>query len=383
MPTMITGARDTNNILSAKRVVDMSNEIALLEPDAAPLTVLMKRIDGKKKIAINPKYNWMEDELAPRWDAINFSTGYTAGDTSIVVDNGSYFKVGDVIKSPTSGEQMLVTAVSTNTLTVTRGWGNTSADTLSDNDKITILANASAEGSSAPTVKTTKEVEKTNYIQTIRTPFEVTGTEDASEMYGGKDITYLQKKMGIEHKRDLERALLFGEPKEDLTGTTPRRFTGGLNYFITTNRQDASGTLTEAEFETFCETIFRYGSKTKLLLASSKVISAINSWAKGKLQTVPKDETYGIDVKEYLSGHGTLLVVKHNLLEESYAGYAFAVDTEYIKMRTMQGRDTKLKTNIQANDADTRKDEYMTDIGFQLELEKAHGVLYGVTSFSA
>ena len=54
---MITGARNTNNILAAKRVVDMSNEIALLEPNAAPLTVLMKRIDGKKKTAINPKYN--------------------------------------------------------------------------------------------------------------------------------------------------------------------------------------------------------------------------------------------------------------------------------------------------------------------------------------
>lgn len=60
MPTMITGTRNTHNILAAKRVVDMSNEIALLEPNAAPLTVLMKRIDGKKKTAINPKYNWIK-----------------------------------------------------------------------------------------------------------------------------------------------------------------------------------------------------------------------------------------------------------------------------------------------------------------------------------
>ncbi len=382
MPTMITGSRDTINIQQAKRVVDMAKEIALLEPDKAPITVLLKKMAGRKKEAINPEFNWMEDELAPRWDAINYSTGYTAGDTEIVVDNGAYFKVGDVIKSPTSGEQMLVTGVSTNTLTVSRGWGNTSADTLSDDDKITILSNASTEGSDSPTVKTTKEVKKTNYTQIIRTPFEVTGTEDASEMYGGKDITYLQKKMGIEHSRDIERVFLFGEPKEDTSGSKPRRFTGGINHWIETNRTNASGTLTEDEFETFCETVFRYGSKKKLLLASFKVVSAINSWGKDKLQIVPKDETYGLSLKRYLSAHGELLIAKHDLLEESYAGYAFCLDPQYIKIRPLRNRDTQLKTNIQDNDSDTRKDEYMTETGMEFKLEKAHGVLYGVTSYA-
>jgi len=167
-----------------------------------------------------------------------------------------------------------------------------------------------------------------------------------------------------------------------LTGTTPRRFTGGLNYFISTNRANASGTLTETEFETFCRTIFRYGSKKQVLLASPLIVSAINSGAGGKLNTVPSDKTFGIDVKEYLTGHGTLLIVKHDLLEQSYAGYAFAIDPEYLSIRTMKGRDTKLHTNIQANDEDSRKDEYRTDVGFELKLEKAHGVLYGVTSFA-
>lgn len=379
---MIDGSRDTANILQDKRVVDMAKEIALLEPNAAPLTVLLKQVEGKKKEAINPKFNWIEDELAPRWDAVNYTTGYTAGATSIAVDNGAYFRAGDVIKNATSGEQMLVTAVSTNTLTVTRGWGSTSAATAADDDVITILSNASEEGSTSPTSKTTKEVTKTNYTQIIKTPFEVTNTEDASEMYGGKDITYLQKKAGIEHKKDIERVFLFGEPKEDTTGSKPRRFTGGLNYFISTNRQDAGGTLTEAEFETFCRSVFRYGASKKVLLASPILISAINTWANGKLNTVPSDKTYGIDVKEYLTGHGTLLIVKHNLLEQSYAGYGFAIDMDNIKIRPLRGRDTTLKTNIQAADSDTRKDQYLTETGLQVDLEKTHGILYNVTSFA-
>lgn len=382
MPTMITGTRGSANIQQARRVVDMSKDIALLEPDAAPLTVLLKQMDGKTREAINPEFKWLEDELAPRWDAINNGAGYTAGSTSIVVDNGSYFKAGDIVKVPRTVEQMLVTAVSTNTLTVTRGWGTTAAAGLVDNDPLLILGNSSAEGASSPTTKTTQEAVYTNYTEIIRTPFDVTGTDAASELYGGRDMNYLRKKMGIEHKKSIELAYLFGEKKEDTTGSQPQRFTGGLNYWVSTNRQDAGGALTEAEFEQFCRTIFRYGNSTKVLLASPLLVSGINQWANGKLQMFPKDKTYGISVKEYLTGHGTLLIVKHNLLEQSYSGYGFAVDTEFVAHRPLRGRDTKLRMGIQANDADTEKDEYLTESGLEVKLEKAHGVLYGITSIS-
>jgi hypothetical protein len=36
--------KDTYNVVSNKRVIDMSKNIALLQPDAAPLTVLLKNI---------------------------------------------------------------------------------------------------------------------------------------------------------------------------------------------------------------------------------------------------------------------------------------------------------------------------------------------------
>jgi hypothetical protein len=379
---MISGSRDTANIQAAKRVVDMANEIALLEPDAAPLTVLMKRAQERVKETINPEFKFLEDELSPRFDAVNYSTGYTDGATSVVVDNGSYFRSGHVIRNTDTGEQMLVTGVSTNTLTVTRGWGTTAAAAIADNNTIMIVADASAEGATSATAKTTQEAVKTNYTQIFRTPFEVTGTADASEQYGGKDIAYLQKKHGIEHKRDMERAFLFGEAKNDVSGSKPIRATAGLNSFITTNRTDASGTLTEAEFETFCRTLFRYGSSKKVLFASPLLVSAINSWALGKLQTVSSEKTYGISVKEYLGGHGTLYIVKHNLLEQDYAGYGMAVDTDNVRYRPLRGRDTKLKMNIQANDSDTRKDEYLTEAGLEVKLEKTHGVLYGVTSYA-
>ncbi len=378
----ISGARDTANINQDRRVVDMAKEIALLEPNAAPLTVLLKQIKGKSKVTKNPLYKNLTDELPNKWDAVNDGTDMSDSDTAMVVDDGTKFSVNDVIEVPATGEQLLVTAISTNSLTVTRGWGTTSAAIILDDAVVHIIANASSEGASAPTPNTAKTVTGTNYTQIMRTPFSVTGTQDASELYGGDDMVYLAKKYGIAHKKNIEEAMLFGEKKEDTTGTHPKRFTGGFNSLVTTNVTDASGALTETEFETFLRSVFRYGSSKKTLMASPLLISAINSWAAGKLQTVSTDKTYGIDVTKYLSGHGTLNIVKHNLLEESYSGVGFCVDMDSVGYRFLAGRDTQLKTNRQDNSSDTRMDEYLTECGFYMTQEKQNGKLVGVTSYT-
>jgi hypothetical protein len=43
-------------------------------------------------------------------------------------------------------------------------------------------------------------------------------------------------------------------------------------------------------------------------------------------------------------------------------------------------RDTHKNENIQENDRDGRKDEFLTECGFKLGQEKKHGKLIGVTS---
>ena len=376
----IEGKRSTVAINQDRRIVDMSNEIALLEPEATPLTVLSKRIAGSSKVTKNPKYDNLTDELVPRWDKVNGAVANGTA-TTITVDNGDYFSVNDLVVVPSTGEQMLVTAISTNDLTVTRGFGGTAA-AIADNANLLITGNAMAEGSNAPDSKTTKTVTNTNYTQIFRTPFEVTGTQDASKLYGGADMVYLAKKMGIEHAKTIEEAFLFGHKNKATSGNEVRRSTAGLNSLVTTNRTDTSGTLTETDFEAFLRTAFRYGKKVKTLMASPLLASAINSWGAGKLQTVPADKTFGIALTSYQTIHGKLNIISHNLLEEDYTGMGFLIDTETIGSRFMEGRNTKLKTNIQDNDIDTRKDEYMSEIGFYLTEEKRNAVIEGVTDFS-
>jgi hypothetical protein len=372
--------RDSGNMEQTRRVVDMSKNIALLDPDAAPLTVLMKNMTSVK--CISPKFEWLEAELGARWDAINNAAGYLAADTALVVDHEEYFSVGDIVKVPRTGECVIVTAVTTatSTLTVVRGYGETAAAALNDNDPLVIVGNANAEGTGKRAHKNTNEANVYNFTQIFKTTVSLTGTVDASQLYGGKDRNWQRKVKGIEHLVDMERAFLFGERKEDTTGDTPKRTTRGLVKFLTQNIVDAGGGLSEWEFESFCQALFMYGSKKKLLLASPTLVSVINTFAKNKLNTVPKDKTYGIAITEYLSAHGTLLIAKHNLLEGAvYGGYGIGIDPDNIKYRFLDGRDTKLRTDIQANDLDGFEDEYLTEAGIQVQQPKTHGVLTGVT----
>jgi hypothetical protein len=53
---------------------------------------------------------------------------------------------------------------------------------------------------------------------------------------------------------------------------------------------------------------------------------------------------------------------------------------DYIAYRPLAGRDTTLKTNIQNNDVDGWMDEYLTEAGLEVRLEKTHAILKGVTS---
>lgn len=380
--SIISGTRGTANINQDRRKYDVSDKLWLVDADYAALAFFVRKLN--KQVTTDPEFRWFEKTSPSRFDAINYSTGYTSGDTSIVVDDGTKFRAGMVIQDITTSEQMRVTAVSSNTLTVSRGWGTTSATDIADNEAIVILGNANAEGASVPTALTSQPVKKYNYTQIFREPLDVTGTENATELYAGvNDLVSLRREHLQLHLKDIERAFFFGEPKEDTTGTQPIRATGGLRNRISTNVVTQTD-ITNSEFESWISDVYSKGGDKKLGFLSPLIAQAVNSWALGKLNMFPKDKTYGIAVTNYLSIHGELNFVVEKLFSENstYNGYAFAVDMNRVAYRYMKDRDTKLLKNRQNNGDDKIIEEYFSEIGLQVITEDRHGFLKGVTSYS-
>jgi len=377
----------TGNIPAARRVRDVSNTIHYLDPNENPFVLLSKA--AKTRTVTNSKYEWMEKDL-PTKTSLATDTSSTANQ-GVTTGTAPRFKAQDLVLNTRTGEISLVTSnVDANTIATVRGAGSVSATANASGDNLVIIGTAYPEGGTLGVPRSVTEGFLYNYTQIFRQPFGTTGTESVSENYGGKDKPRLRKENGVYHMMDIERAFIFGNAKLDtatsgLGGTTatPWRTTGGFLEFVTTNAQAAGGTLTEPELETFTQTVFEAtgSGMTRTLMAAGTVVSVIDQLGAGRLQTVPSDTTYGIAVKQWITSHGTLNIVKHRLLTPSpYTGYALAVDTEKIAFAKMTERDTMLRENVGTPGDDGWTDEYLTECGFELHNQTAHGILTGVTS---
>lgn len=182
---------------------------------------------------------------------------------------------------------------------------------------------------------------------------------------------------------------MFGERALNVANVNaPRRTTGGLRQFITTNVTDLGGApLTVPIMEAFIRSGFRYNSQggkrgSKIFVCSRLILSAFAEFSRGQLLTNPKSETYGVKIYTYESANGTIQIVPHELLEgDTYSGWGILLDMPFVKSRYLNGGKTKLRRNIHAPDYDGFTHEYIEECGLQVELEDTHAILEGVNGF--
>jgi len=326
----------------------------------------------------------MEDELEPLTDLVNGAVA--ANVANITVDNGGWWRVHDMLHIPRTGENCRVTAIAGNVLTTTRSWGATAAAAIVDDEPVWNLGPAQREGDTSRTLLSTLEVEQSNRTQIVRTPFGTTNTQSATDLYDGNDFDYQARKSAIQHAVSIERFCLFGQTWQQQVAGMPLRTMSGALEYIQTNRIDIGGVLTEAEFDAAAEVAFRYGgTDQKLALCSGRSLQAINNFSKEKMDTVSGAEAYGLNLQRYMSPYGNLLLGYHRqLVGTIYSGYVIILDMDRIVLRPLRGGKSAgalaiRVQNIQANDEDSRRDEYLSEFSLELQNEKAHAILTGIT----
>lgn len=383
----VSGVRTTGNIQQARRVIDMAKDIALLDPNIAPFITILKRTksSGGSRVVYSPKFEWLEDDYVAT--ATTASAAATSSATSVSATDGSIFRPNDIVLVPATGETMLVTAVSSNTLTVVRSWGTTAGAAISQNDELLNIGSAMSENSLARDRISTQEVPKYNYTQIFRTPLELSATEDKSKLYGGKDRGYQRRKILAEHKLDIARAMYFGEMAQGTDAVTgaPKRTMGGLIEFIkgggNVQAFSAGGTqLTWANFNTYvAQPVFAHGSEEKLLICGPKLAAAIDTWDLNAARSkMGEDKTFGVHVTRLITSYGVMQVVYDPLLKGSvYGGYGLVLDMKNVRYAYLNGRDTQLRTGIQAPDQDGVMDEYLTECSVEVKLPKTHMLITG------
>jgi hypothetical protein len=358
---------------------DVSDLVGIVSPYETPL---LNALGNPIREATSTHHEWLEDELLPNKDAVNDSTfSDPSADTDFVVDNGSRFRIGDQIQIESSEELMLVTGISTNTLTVVRGYAGTTAEDLADNQIINILGNAALEGADKPNARFTNRSRCGNYTQIFTATVEVSGSDLAASQLGLADEMDNQKQSRLrELVRDLENTVInAGQPSSNPEGSgTIRRSMKGIikhlstNIFHTGDSGFPNGTdLDEAKINYVLRKIWENSSgNVDLIVVGGFQKRKINAFCSDSRAYGANDITFTDMIGIYESDFGVCKIITTRWMPQDAV---LLLDSSRINVLPLAGRSFHFKPL--ASSGDYECGELIGEYTLELKNEAAHGLI--------
>jgi hypothetical protein len=359
----------------------------------APLTALMGKM--KKESVSDPEFNWWEETLQLVRVQVNYTTGFSTTDNTITIASGGLDLVaGDILLvektevTAYNNELVEVSSITSDTVVVVkRGAANTTAVPLLNAAYMTRIGNAFQEGSTAAAISQRNPSKKTNYCQIFKTGVGVTNTATKTYARTGDGFTNDKKRKAFDHSVSMELAYMFGQKYEDTSGTFPKRFTGGLRQFITTNVTIFATTPTEDTLMSAIYPCFDYDAggagDERLVFCGNGALNALNTIArKDSSSRINFDRTidyYGMNLQKIIIPQGVLYLRTHPLMNVHgrYKNSMFVINPAGLRYRPL--RDTKFEDNVQAPGKDSREAQWITEAGLEVNFETTMAYLANVT----
>jgi hypothetical protein len=346
--------------------------IHTISPSETPLQLLLPKIQVSEV-----KAEWIEDDLGSLTTGLATALTDTSG-TSVVVTTGDGALKFDtdfdtVIRI--DREYMLVTAVTTNTLTVTRGYGSSTAATHVINSVIHIVSQLETEGASAKKAKANARTRPSNYVQTFSRTVEVSGIQEAIRKMGGitSEINYQIMIAMRQLSLELEKTLLMGVKSQVGDGSSTYRTMGGLFSMVTQATSD-SGSIATADIEADIKTIWEAGGVPRVILTTGKLAQDIASLYASRIQTDIMTTIGGVNITSIINplGVGPIAIIPHRLMN---AGEYFILDTARIALGYLR----PFHMEPLAKHGDSEKRLIIGDYTLELMNATAHTSRYGLT----
>jgi hypothetical protein len=296
-------------------MLDIEDMIHLLDPFEAPLQG-MNGADGMSVIATDTcfekKVEWLDENLLLPKSTAAATTTTTQGTIVVASGHGTRFSTGDVLIC--ENEKMKVQSISTDTLTVDRGFAGTTSAQHVTSSVVLILGQALSEGSNPEDPRAIDRTNRYNLTQIFGpTSVRVSATENVVRKYGLRGQSEFDKQVANRSREQIiqvDQAILYGTRYE----TSDYRTMGGFTEYITTNVNSASTTISEALLLDQLQAVFDLGGRPDRLITGAtqkRRISAIAT-AGGNTLTidVPREsDTRGAVVNYIDSDFGRLSVV--------------------------------------------------------------------------
>lgn len=408
------GMRGSGDFSAEQRPQNWREMILHLYPNGkAPLTAIMAMMGNEN--TTDPKFHWFERALPDQradvtnmWDDTGLSDasdgGEVAGTTQYVqlaaADAAKFISGHQVllrdsadlavdINAKVIASPVINGASSYLTIKLLETDDNGATGDLTSVDTVIVIGTINPEGGTSNDGLRYDPTEYWNYTQIFRTALEHTRTAMRTKLRTGDDVKQAKKEALELHSIEMERAFIHGIKTLNTGGNgKPERTTGGIKSFLTTNKLDfvkATGTGTwlntgEDWLDARFEELFRYGSTEKIALCGSGALLGIQQLAKinGLFDLTAKQTSYGINVLRWVTPFGEVNLKTHPLmtLEPTTRNSMLIVDPTHLVTRNID--DTKYNANIQANDLDGEKSEYLTETGLEVHFEQAHAYYDGI-----
>lgn len=357
---------------------DVGDIVGIVSPYETPL---LDHLGDPRREATSTIHEWLEDTLLPNTDAINDATfSDPAADTQFDVDNGSRFRVGDQVQVEGSREVMLVTDVTSDTLTVVRGYGGTTPEDLADDQVLHILGNAALEGDDAPSVRFTGRSRHSNFTQIFTSTVEVSGSQLAARQIAVADELDYQKQERLrELVRDLENCVVNGvaagsNPQGD---ASTRRTLRGIIPTLATNVTDAAGAgLDEELLNTALRAIWeRSNAKVDTIVVGGFQKRAVNAFLTAVRGYDATNTRYRDLVTSYESDFGLCKVVLSRWVP---VDAALLLDSSRLEVLPLSGRSFHYKPLAETGDRSSG--QVIGEYTLELRNENAHGLIHNLAT---
>ena len=391
------GLRGTGSFGTDERPKSFREMILWMNPNGtAPLFAMTSK--AKTESVDDPEFSWWEEILDICRLTVNGALDGVV--TTVVVAAGALqLNPGDILQVEPAvqvvgylGEFIRVVSVSSDTtFVVTRGAAGSTAAAIGTGLFLTRVGNAQSEGNRSIQSNSSNPVKFLNYTQIWKTPFQITNTAKATKFRTGDPLANDKKRKTFIHSEKIEQALFWGKPSEvaDATnGNLPLRTTMGLRHFITSNRTVFAATITMDAFMDAINPVFNYESggsgNERIVYAGNGALNFLNKLIRTEASTrITYDgtiELYGQRLQKWIMPQGTIAVKSHPLMNVHpvYQYSMFVVNPTGVIYRPLRGRDTKIEKNIQENDADYEKDQWITEAGFEFHFERTFAYLGNV-----
>lgn len=345
--------------------------------DRTPLVSrLPKRPEGSLSFKIT------KDQFRPNTTTMNQGATLASGGTSLTVTDASYLLVGDTIEI--EDEMILITAISTNTLTITRGYGGTTAASHVDAQTVYLVGRTTTGGEVDTdgiqlTVDTVDQ-----YMQTIQHTYQVAGAVQSARNYAlppGLATPLARHKMiAMQHAMDdMERACFYGRGVA-LAATTTKQQMKGLRSLCTTNNvTNATNKTAYKPSDFYRDTIYRSvaaGGNPEVFLCSPDWGVGFLQWGWPLQMVDPGNDAFGTRFRAFRAPFAEDILIFPDPNLRSGTGVTLSKGEARLAVKRA------LSDKPRGSRGDADEGDMIAEVAIELDNEQHHCWLSGITGFA-